>query len=222
MPKKDAGTVDIMREKEATATSNSTRMIRLRMVSSCMAHTSRVLSMFSTISCSKTQENFLFFFFFFSFLFFCFVLFCFVLFCFVLFCFVLFCFLGQSSLQQISLIMLTNTISNIYEGSQAKTQPALGVRKHQRVHHLSRHTYWHFHSCCHYYSCHCHHHCLLLLSWQLLFVVVAITISMNVIIRLQHIGLICCPYNWSLTAQCSVSVLPSCCRHGARSEWTMA
>lgn len=57
MPKKDAGTVDTMSEKDATATSNSTRMIRLRMVSNCMAHTSRVLSMFSTISCSETHEN---------------------------------------------------------------------------------------------------------------------------------------------------------------------
>ena len=52
MPKKLAGTVDTIKENDATATSNSTRMILLRMVSSCIAHTSRVLSMFSTISCN--------------------------------------------------------------------------------------------------------------------------------------------------------------------------
>ena len=53
MPKKDAGTVETISEKDATATSNSTRMIRLRMVSNCIAQTSRVLSIFSTISCSQ-------------------------------------------------------------------------------------------------------------------------------------------------------------------------
>lgn len=53
MPKKEAGTVQSIREKEATATMSSTLMILFLMASSCIAHTSRVLSMFSTISCSN-------------------------------------------------------------------------------------------------------------------------------------------------------------------------
>lgn len=55
IPKNEAGTVDIMRAKDATATSSSTRIILFRMVSSCMAQISRVLFMFSTISCASAS-----------------------------------------------------------------------------------------------------------------------------------------------------------------------
>ena len=57
IPKKEAGTVDIISAKDATATSSSTRIILLRMVSSCMAHISRVLFMFSTISCRSASSD---------------------------------------------------------------------------------------------------------------------------------------------------------------------
>lgn len=166
MPKKDAGTVDIMREKEATATSNSTRMIRLRMVSSCMAHTSRVLSMFSTISCSERHEN-------------------------------VKC--GQNTVNTWWVDSKRLMSRRCLQCSHSKELPGIAVVITDLVIAIII-------ACCCYHDYYCE---LLLLLWS---------ININGIIRLQHMGLTCWPYNWSSTAQSSVSVLPSCCRYCTRSE----
>lgn len=95
---------------------------------------------------------------------------------------------------------------------QAKTQSALGVRKHQHVHHLAWHTFHCCHCCCYDYCYYCHCYCLLLLHLWLFVVVFMIIINIITIIIIFIVIVMA-----MITHSIATTLVPLSCKAAAHS-----